>query len=287
VLDDGVCARLKEEEWYMSTTSSGASGIFEWIQWWVQSGWGEGVHLIDLTDAFSAFNLSGPETREVLQKLTQRKLDNKSFPYMRARSARVAGVPCRLLRIGFTGELSWEIHCPSACALHVWEALMEAGREFGIAPFGVEAQRVLRLEKAHIIVGQDTDAMSDALSADLGWAVKLDKGDFLGQRELVRISEAGLERRLVGFFMKRPEVVPEEGVQIVAPAAGGKLEIIGWVTSSRFSHTLGSAIGLCWLPLDVAAQEGNAFTVYMNGELEEARVHHGAFYDPEGERLKM
>ena len=87
--------------------------------------------------------------------------------------------------------------------------------------------------------------------------------------------------------MKRPEVVPEEGLQIVAPAAGGKLEIIGWVTSSRFSHTLGSAIGLCWLPLDVAAQEGNAFTVYMNGELEEARVHHGAFYDPEGERLKM
>ncbi|MCZ6676847.1 MAG: aminomethyltransferase family protein, partial [Candidatus Poribacteria bacterium] len=210
----------------------------------------------------------------------------KALPYMRTRSARVAGVPCRLMRIGFTGELSYEIHCPAGYALHVWEALMAAGEEFGIVPFGVEAQRVLRLEKAHIIVGQDTDAMSDALSANMAWAVKLDKPDFLGKPSLMRVSAQGSKQLLVGFKMTRQEVVPDEGTQIVLPRADGTLDIIGWVTSSRFSPTLEEAIGLCWLPTGVATQNGAAFTIRMNGGLEEARIHHGAFYDPEGERLR-
>ena len=287
VLDDGVCAHRREEEWYMSTTSTGASGVFEWIQWWAQSGWGKGVQVTDLTDTFSAFNLAGPKSRDLLQKLTSRDLAGQKFPYMRIRSAEVAGVPCRLLRIGFTGELSYEIHCPSGYALHLWEALLEAGEAFGIVSFGVEAQRVLRLEKGHIIVGQDTDALSDALSADMAWAVKLDKQDFLGKRALVRISNEGVKQRLVGFKMARPDVVPDEGLQIVEPGSGGGLDIVGWVSSSRFSPTLREAIGLCWLRADLAAQRGGAFTVYMDGKLEEARVHHGAFYDPEGKRLRM
>jgi sarcosine oxidase subunit alpha len=287
VLDDGVCAHTKKEEWYMSTTSSGASGIFEWIQWWAQSGWGEGVHLTDLTDVYCAFNLSGPQSRAVLQKLTERDLANEAFPYMRVRAARVAGAPCQLLRIGFTGELSYEVHCPSAYALHVWEALMEAGAEFDIVPFGVEAQRILRLEKAHIIVGQDTDAMTDPLAADMASAVKLDKSDFLGKRELVRVAAAGPKQRLVGFIMVRDDEVPEEGLQIVERGANGKMKIIGWVTSSRFSPTLQKAIGLCWLPVEVAAAAGNSFTIYRQGRLVQARVHHGAFYDPEGERLNI
>jgi len=287
VLDDGVCAHVREGEWYMSTTSTGSAGIFEWIQWWVQSGWGEGVHVTDLTEAYSAFNLAGPRSRAVLRKLTDRDLGNKRFPYMRTRSANVAGVPCRLLRIGFTGELSYEIHCPSGYALSVWEALMEAGEEFGIAPFGVEAQRVLRLEKAHIIVGQDTDATSDVISANMAWAVKLDKHDFLGKRTLVRVSEEGPKQLLVGFKMVHPGVVPEEGMQVVAGKLEGEWNAIGWVSSSRFSPTLGEAIGLCWLPPDLAGQNGVSFTIFINGALEKARVHHGAFYDPEGKRLRM
>ena len=287
VLNDGVCAHLKEDSWYMTTTSTGATTIFEWLQWWLQSGWGEGVHLTDLTDTYSAFNLAGPQSRAVLEKLTERNLANKAFPYMRIRSAKIADVTCRLLRIGFTGELSYEVHCPSGYALHVWEALMEAGREFGIAPFGVEAQRILRLEKAHIIVGQDTDAMSDPLSANMEWAVKFDKPDFLGKPSLMRISTEGPKQLLVGFKMVEPDVVPDEGLQIVDPEADGQLEIIGWVTSSRFSPTLEEAIGLCWLPPDIASQNGAPFTIRMGNNLKEARVHHGAFYDPDGERLRM
>jgi sarcosine oxidase subunit alpha len=241
----------------------------------------------DLTETFSAFNLAGPRARAVLQKLTDRDLANAKIPYMRVRSASVAGAPCRLLRIGFTGELSYEIHCPSGYALSVWEELMAAGEEFDIMPFGVEAQRVLRLEKAHIIVGQDTDAMSDPISANMAWAVHLDKRDFLGKRPLLRVSEAGVKQLLVGFKMVRPDVVPEEGMQVVVRESGGVLESVGWVSSSRFSPTLKETIGLCWLPVDLAAQNGGSFTIHVNGALEEARVHHGAFYDPEGERLRM
>ncbi len=286
VLNDGVCAHLRKDTWYMTTTSTGATTIFEWLQWWLQSGWGEGVHLTDLTDTYSAFNLAGPQSRAVLEKLTERNLANKAFPYMRIRSAKIADVTCLLLRIGFTGELSYEVHCPSGYALHVWEALMDAGREFGIVPFGVEAQRILRLEKAHIIVGQDTDAMSDPLSANMAWAVKLNKPDFLGKPSLMRIFAEGPKQLLVGFKMVDPDVVPAEGLQIVAPEADGRLEIIGWVTSSRFSPTLEEGIGLCWLPTDIASQNGAPFTIRMDGYLKEARVHHGAFYDPDGERLR-
>ena len=286
VLNDGVCAHLREDTWYMTTTSTGATTIFEWLQWWLQSGWGEGVHLTDLTDTYSAFNLAGPQSRAVLEKLTERNLANKAFPYMRIRSAKIADVPCRLLRLGFTGELSYEVHCPSGYALHVWEALMDAGSEFGIVPFGVEAQRILRLEKAHIIVGQDTDAMSDPLSANMAWAVKLNKPDFLGKPSLMRIFAEGPKQLLVGFKMVDPDVVPAEGLQIVAPEADGRLGIIGWVTSSRFSPTLEEGIGLCWLPADIASQNGESFTIRMGGYLKEARVHHGAFYDPDGERLR-
>ena len=287
VLNDGVCAHLQDETWYMTTTSTGATTVFEWLQWWLQSGWGEGIHLTDLTDTYSAFNLAGPQSRVVLEKLTERNLSNKAFPYMRIRSATVADVPCRLLRLGFTGELSYEVHCPSGYALHVWEALMAAGREFGIAPFGVEAQRILRLEKGHIIVGQDTDAMSDPLSANIAWAVKLDKPDFLGKPSLMRISTEGPKQLLVGFKMAEPDVVPDEGLQIVETEADGRLKIVGWVTSSRFSPTLEEAIGLCWLPPGIASQDGASFTIRMDGHLAEARVHHGAFYNPDGERLRM
>ena len=252
----------------------------------MQSGWGEGVHLTDLTDTYAAFNLAGPQARATLEKLTGRDLANASFPYMRVRRARVAGVPCRLLRIGFTGELSYEIHCPAACGLHVWEALMEAGAEFGILPFGVEAQRVLRLEKGHIIVGQDTDALTDPFAANMEWAVKLDKKDFLGKRSLLRISSSGPGQSLVGFKTARAGFVPDEGLQVVEPVPRGRPQIVGWITSCRFSPTLQETIGLCWLPAALAARNGASFSIYADGRLEDARVFHGPFYDPEGERLR-
>jgi sarcosine oxidase subunit alpha len=287
VLDDGVTAHTGEQEWYTTTTSSGASAIYEWIQWWRQSGWGEGVHVTNLSEVNAAFNLAGPQARAVLQKLTDLDLSNEAFPYLHVRLATVAGVPCLILRIGFTGELAYEIHCPTGYGMHLWEALLDAGQEFEIRPFGVEAQRVLRLEKAHIIIGQDTDALSDPIAADMAWAVKLDKPDFLGQRPLARIAREGPAQRLAGFKMVRPGIVPAEGLQVVRLDANGEPEIIGWITSSRYSPTLDETIGLCWLPAEIAEQNGAVFTIWMDGQLEQARVHHGPFYDPAGERLRI
>jgi sarcosine oxidase subunit alpha len=289
VLDDGVCAHVAPQDWYLTTTSSGAGAIFEWIQWWAQSGWGEGVHIADLTETYAAINLAGPRSRAVLAQLTTLDVSNEAFPYMHARDAEVASVPCRIMRIGFTGELSYEIHVPAGLAQHVWDALFVAGQPLGIQPFGLEAQRVLRLEKAHIIVSQDTDASTDPLAADLAWAVKMEKPDFLGRRTLVRAARDGPRQKLVGFKMVNSATVPDEGLQIVSASAGNRPAIIGWVSSSRFSPTLKESIGLCWLPADLANQSGAPFTIrLLNGAgLAEARVHHGPFYDPDGLRLRM
>ncbi len=287
VMDDGVTARVGEQEWYMTTTSGGAGSVYEWMQWWMQSGWGEGVQLLDRTDDFAAFNLAGPRARALLKKLTDLELGNDHFPYMHARSGAVARVPCRLLRIGFTGELSYELHCPSSYGRHLWERLLAAGEQFGIMPFGVEAQRVLRLEKGHLIIGQDTDALSNPIAAELGWAVKLEKEDFLGQRSLIRVAEHGVRQRLVGFKVPGASVAPEEGLQIVALDSNGKWpEIIGWVSSCRFSPTLNEVIGLCWLPSEIAEIDGAEFNIWRDERPLAARVHHGAVYDPEGARLR-
>jgi sarcosine oxidase subunit alpha len=191
------------------------------------------------------------------------------------------------LRIGFTGELAYEIHCPAGYGRYLWDTLIEAGEAYGLRPFGVEAQRILRLEKAHFIVGQDTDALTDPISADAAWAVQLDKDcDFLGRRALTRISEQGPKQRLVGFRTGRRADTLVEGLQIVDKDGGKEPEIIGWVSSCRFSPTQQETLGLCWLPAELAAQSEAPFHIYVEGRPEEARVHHGPFYDPEGARLR-
>jgi sarcosine oxidase subunit alpha len=289
ILNDGVTAHVGGQEWYMTTTSTGAGAMFEWLQWWLQSGWGAGVHLVDVTEVYAAFNLTGPHARQVLAQLTNDDVSHQALAYMGVRDMLLAGVPCRVLRIGFTGELSFEIHCPAGYGSQIWTALMTAGDSFGLRPFGMEAQRILRLEKGHLIVGQDTDALSDPLAANQEWVVKLDKKDFLGHRSLVRINQTGTQQRLVGFKMKNSNIIPEEGLQIVTPASNGSptgLAIIGWVSSSRYSPSLKKAIGLCWLPAELAEQEGATFTIRREGQLIPATVHHGPFYDPAGERLR-
>jgi sarcosine oxidase subunit alpha len=286
VLDDGVTARLDQDLYYMTTTSSGAAQVYEWIEWWLQSGWELDVQVLPATELRAAMNLTGPRARQVLAKLVEdTNLDNDAFPYLRVRQATVAGAPAVLMRIGFTGELSFEIHTPSAYGLHVWEALMDAGEEFGIRPFGVEAQRILRLEKGHLIVGQDTDALSNPYEANLGWAVKLDKQDFVGKPALRIANQRGAQKRLVGFSMPDGTLL-EEGNQIVRPGEGPLgLEIIGRVTSVRYSPTLDQIIGLCWLPVDMA-EPGQSFSVRTRGELRLGRVVSLPFYDPKGERLR-
>jgi sarcosine oxidase subunit alpha len=280
VFDDGVVCRLDDQHYYLTTTSSGVESVYEWLTWWLAD-WRWQVHVTDMTASYAAVNLAGPRSRDVLAKLTESDLSGAGFPYMHVREARLAGVPAHLLRIGFVGELSFEIHCSAEYGDYVWDILMEAGSEFGISPFGLEAQRILRLEKKHIIVGQDTDALSDPFGADMSWVVNLDKDDFIGKPSLERIRDRGPREQLVGFEMQDTSQVPAEGEQIVDHG-----RLVGRVTSARYSPTLDKSIGMGWVTKELA-YEGAVIQIRSHGKLVQARVGCGPFYDPDGKRLRM
>jgi sarcosine oxidase subunit alpha len=278
IFDDGTCARLEEDRYYLTATTGGADVVHQWLQFWLaESPWD--VCVTNLTSGYGAVNLAGPRARDVLGRLTSMPLDSAAFPYLGCAQGRVAGVPCILFRIGFVGELGYEIHFPAEYGEYLWDALMEAGKEFGIAPFGVEAQRILRLEKQHIIVGQDTDALSNPLESNLSWAVKLEKPDFVGKRAIMAVRERGIRNQLVGFIASG-ERVPEEGSQIMESGRS-----IGRVTSARLSHYTNQIIGLASLPA-AQANEGSLIRIRAGNETVEARVVTKPFYDPEGARMK-
>jgi sarcosine oxidase subunit alpha len=279
LFDDGVGARLAADRYYLTATTGNADAVFQWLELW-QATWRLNAAILNHTSAYAGISLAGPKAREVLRRLTSLDLSTASFPYLGLREATVAGIPCRLLRIGFVGELGYEIHCPSRFGLHLWEALMEAGKPAGCRPCGVEAQRVLRLEKGHLIFGADTDALSNPLEAGLEWAVRFDKPLFHGREPLQRLKAMGARSRLVGFVMEEKHLVSSEGCQVVADGKS-----VGRVTSARFSPTLGQSIGLAWLPA-AAAKEGERFLIRWNGTDRAARVARTPFYDPQGRRMK-
>jgi sarcosine oxidase subunit alpha len=286
VMDDGVTGRLGPERYMMTTTSSGAATVWGWIDNWLQTAHPEWrVHVTPVTTAYASINVAGPSSRELLLRLAEDvDLSPEAFPYMRVRTGRIAGVDdCFMWRIGFTGELSYEIHVPAAYGLHVWEALMHGGADLGVGPFGVEAQRILRLEKGHFIVGQDTDGLTGAYGAGLAWAVKPEKDDFAGKPELVWQSERDDYFRLVGLQPHEGSIVPPEASQIVE----GKNGIAGRITSSRMSPTLGRSICLGFVAPHLVEPETTVTVRLPDGKRIPARVMgHHAHFDPEGRRQR-
>jgi sarcosine oxidase, subunit alpha len=286
VMDDGVTGRLDENRYLMSTTSSGAAAVWEWVEELLQTAHREwDVVCTPVTTSYASINCAGPRSRELLQRLTDVDLDPEVFGYMNVRTGTVAGVRDVVLwRIGFTGELSYELHVPAGYGLHVWEELMRVGADLGVRPVGIEAQRVLRLEKGHLIIGQDTDGLTQAYSAGLGWAVKLDKPDFSGAPELRWQHEAGPESVLVSLQPNDPAVVPPEASQII----GARSEILGRVTSSRHSPTLGRSICLAQLRAENATAGSTLRVLQPDGSVIEATVCADLpHFDPEGERLRV
>jgi len=288
VSDDGVTGRLSENHWLMTTTSSGAGAVWEMLEDWLQTGHPEWqVHVTPVTGGLTSINVAGPHSRQLLERLVSNvDLSSDAFPYFSVRQGTVADVPdCVIWRIGFTGELSFEVHVPSGHALAVWEALLAEGQDLGCAPFGVEAQRILRLEKGHYIVGQDTDGLSKAPTAGLGGLVKLDKIDTIGLPEL----RAAYQREdlpiLVAVQPDDPTVLPEEAAQIVD---GQTATILGRVTSSRHSPTLGRSICLAQVAPQLAAP-GTVITVLMaDGRRIPATVQeHHAHLDHQGARQRV
>ncbi len=281
IIDDGVIARIADESFYFTTTTGNSATIYRELgrlatQWNLQLG------LVNATGHYAAFNLAGPRSRRILAKLTSLDLSASAFPYLGVREAQVAQVPVKLMRVGFVGELGYEIHVPADSALHVWNALLDAGAAEDIRPFGVEAQRVLRLEKGHLIVGQDTDGLTDPLQAGCEWAVKMDKPFFIGQRSLKILEKQPRRQHLVGFRLQPEEsALPREGHLVLDGS-----DMAGRVTSVTRSPTLNQVIGLAMVSPAVAT--AGRFRIRIEGKHEvDAAVATLPFYDAAGERQRV
>ena len=283
IVDDGVTCRFHERHFYVTTTSSGASDVYREMLWW-NAQWRLAVDISDVTNAYAAVSLAGPEARKLLVRLAgDIDLSPDAFPYMDVRTGHVAGIPARLLRIGFVGELGFEIHVPSSQGEALWDALLSAGEAHGIRPFGLEAQRVLRLEKGHVIIGQDTDGLTYPAEANMTWAISRKKPFFVGGRAN-RVHEARpLLRKLVGFAIHDSKApVPEE---CHLTLYGN--DIAGRVTSAARSEALGCIIGLAYVA-PAQAEIGASFPIKIGqGRFLEAEVVPVPFYDPDNKRQEM
>ena len=238
--------------------------------------------LVNLTGHYGAFNLAGPASRVVLRQHTALDLSEAEFPYLALREAQVAGALCRIMRVGFVGELGYEIHCEASQALKVWRALFSAGERYAMRPFGVEAQRMLRLEKGHVIIGQDTDGLTNALEIDATYAVKMDKPFFVGQRSLRILERLPRRQQLVGFALRADAPRKPKECHLVLDGT----EIAGRVTSVGKSPTLGRCIGLALVTPQVA--QAKRLRIRIDGaEVIDAEIVKPPFYDPAGDRQRV
>jgi sarcosine oxidase subunit alpha len=282
IIDDGVIARLGYEHFYFTTTTSGSATVYRELTR-LNTLWGLNVGITNLTGHLAAMNLAGPAARRILKLITGANLSDAMFSYLGAREFRVAGVAARLLRVGFVGELGYEVHVPADQALHVWDALMAAGKAHGLRAFGVEAQRLLRLEKGHVIIGQDTDGLTNPYEAGMAWAVRADKPFFVGQRSLQILAKQPLRQKLVGIVLADDSAgVPKECHLVIENGA-----IAGRVTSIAHSPSCKRVIGMALVD-PVLAQSGRSLRIRIEGAREiEAIVTDLPFYDKDGDRQRI
>jgi sarcosine oxidase subunit alpha len=285
LVDDGVVTKVGENDYYFTASTARAGMTIEWIRYHARyDGWK--FNVVNLTDALGAINLAGPNARAVLAKLTDADLSPAAFPYMAYREILIGGkVPARVMRVGFVGELSYEIHLPNSMTRSVWEWLMEAGKEFGIRPFGLEAQNQLRMEKGHVIIGQESEIRTTLHDLNLGWTWHRHKPEAkaVGAMALKMTEHQENRLKLVGIQMDNPAQTPGDGSLIVDS------KIRGFICTSRFSHTLKQSIGLALVDAPLA-KEGTSLLVFQDnmGDMRwTAKVIKTPFYDPEGQRQKM
>ncbi|MFQ6022916.1 MAG: FAD-dependent oxidoreductase [Acidiferrobacterales bacterium] len=283
IIDDGVACRFHDQHFYVTATTSGVESVYRTMLWW-NAQWRLDLDVTNVTNAYAAINIAGPGSRHVLSKVCDDvDLSADAFPYMGVRVGTVAGIPARFIRIGFVGELGFEVHVPSSFGEALWDALMEAGRDDGIKPFGIEAQRLLRLEKGHIIITQDTDAITYPHEADLAWAISRKKPFFVGGRSIELRLRHPSKRKLVGFTIDDPTVpLPEESNLVLKGD-----QIVGQVTSVGWSTVLEKIIGLAFTAADQSEPGDPIYVKLTNRRLVKGRVTKLPFYDPENKRQEL
>jgi sarcosine oxidase subunit alpha len=288
VFDDGVTTRLGERHYLMSTTSGGAARVLAWLEEWLQTEWPElQVYCTSVTEHWATIGLCGPECRALAAELVPGiDFDPRAFPHMSLRESEVAGVPARVFRISFTGELGYEIQVPAGFGLPLWERCLTLGAKHGITPYGTEAMHVLRAEKGYIITGQETDGTVTPADLGMEWIVSKQKPDFIGKRSLARadIRKPG-RKQLVGLLAEPADALLEEGAQIVDdPHQAVPMTMIGHVTSSYHSPNLGRGFALAMVK-DGRARLGHRLYVPLLDRTVAVTVTEPVFIDPEGARL--
>jgi sarcosine oxidase subunit alpha len=288
VYDDGVIARIAKDRYHVTTTTGGAARVFGMMEDYLQTEWPDlRCWLTSTTEQWAVIAVQGPRARDVLAPLVSEvDLSPAALPHLAVVPGRICGVPMRLFRMSFTGELGYEINVPADYGQPVWDAVYASGQPHGIAPYGTESMHVMRAEKGYIIVGQETDGTVTPDDAGLGWAIAKNKPDFVGKRSLMRATMSAPDRKqLVGLLTVDPKVVLEEGAQVVA-TRGQKppMQLIGHVTSSYYSAVLGRSIALGMVRGGRARIGQTLYVPMPEGDIA-AQVTSPVFYDPEGARL--
>jgi sarcosine oxidase, subunit alpha len=278
ITDDGVICRLADAHFFVTATTSGVEAVVRSMYFW-NAQWQLDIDIAHVSAAYAAVNLAGPDSRSILAELCKDiDLRTDAFPYMGVRTGHVADIPVRILRVGFVGELGYEIHVPAGCGEFLWDRLLETGHRWGLRPFGVSAQRVLRLEKGHIIVGQDTDGLTNPLEIGMG-SGSTSKPFFIGDVALAAHRQRSLERKLAGFQIEDGGALPKECHLVIEGS-----EIAGRVTSCVRSAAVGHVIGLAYVRPH-QAKPGQAITIRVErGKLVTARIVPLPFYDPGNQR---
>ncbi|WP_440927760.1 sarcosine oxidase subunit alpha family protein [Candidatus Pelagibacter sp.] len=287
VYDDGVTTRLGENHYLMTTTTGGAANVLGKLEDYLQTEWPElDVYLTSVTDHYATASLCGPNSKKIIKKIIpDLDLSDESFPHMSFKESKIGNIQCRIMRISFTGEHSYEINIQASYGKDLWEKCIEAGKEFNITPYGTETMHLLRAEKGFIIVGQDTDGTMTPIDLQMDWIVSKKKYDFIGKRSLYRSDTMKEDRKqLVGLLTEDPNVILEEGAQIVSELNQSPVEMLGHVTSSYFSPNLNKSIALA-VVRGGKDMMGKQLFVPMENKNINVTVANPVFYDEKNERL--
>ncbi len=287
VYDDGVTTRLGENHYIMTTTTGGAANVLGKLEDYLQTEWPElDVYLTSVTDHFATASLCGPNSKKILNKIIpDLDLSDDNFPHMSFKEVLIDKIKCRVMRISFTGELSYEINAPASYGEAIWQKCIEAGKEFNITPYGTETMHLLRAEKGFIIVGQDTDGTMTPIDLQMDWIVSKKKYDFIGKRSLYRSDTMKENRKqLVGLLTEDPNIVLEEGAQIVSELNQKPVEMLGHVTSSYFSPNLNKSIALAVVK-DGKNIRGKKLFIPMENKNISVTVSNTIFFDEENKRI--
>ncbi|WP_101068243.1 sarcosine oxidase subunit alpha family protein [Roseovarius salinarum] len=287
LMDDGVVARLDEDTFLCHTTSGGADRVHGHMEEWLQTEWWDWqVYTANLTEQYAQVGVVGPKSRETLQKLTDDDISAEALTFMGWTEIDLRGIPARVFRIAFAGELSFELAVPANQGRALWDMLMEAGAEFNVMPYGTEAMHVMRAEKGFIMIGDETDGTVIPQDLNLHWAISKKKDDYIGKRAQARSHMTSPDRwRLVGLETLDGSVLPD-GIYAVGEGtnANGQRNMIGRVTSTYHSPTLGRGIAM-GLVKHGPERMGEVLEFgKTDGTFVKARIVEPVFYDKDGEK---